>query len=955
MSFFLPVYGSFDLIVIGGATGGVAAALSAKTAGHRVFIAAQESYFGEDICATGRLVFPKGVITDSELAKKIYSEPVLRPLAVKATLEEALVEKSIPFEFGAVPLALLKDPEGLAGVVLSGKGGAFAVLGRAIIDTTPAAQLARIGGAAFAEWPTDAETTFSRVRLTSDTAHDGTFDELGRISLPDSGSDEWSLRRTSFRIPVPKLSPDIVALAESKLRDATWTPKTSWIAPRVDWTPQDAIAGGPFNYESPETLPLDAFQTSIPGLHVLGACAAVSRTDAAQITLAPNAIILGERLGKTVEPAVSINPKECTLFGKASTDSRRRNTIRDFHDDSLARIELKGLPELSVLANVDVLVVGGGTGGAPAAIAAAREGVKTLVLEGQYDLGGTGTLGCISRYCCGWRHGFTEEITRALRQASADPAHFNRNEWDSVHKGDWMRREIEKAGGKIWFGAMATGALRKGNRICGVIVSTPWGSGIVEATTIIDATGSADIAFAAGCGCTAIAEDNLAIQGAGLPSLLIPPCYHNTDYTFIDDNNPADVTRAMVVARRRFHDAFDLSPIPGTRERRQIAGDVTVRPQDVYTKRTWHDTICHSVSDFDSHGYVLSPLFHILPSNPHYIYEADLPMRALLPRGTVGLAVTGLAISGDRDAMPIFRMQPDIQNHAFAIGLAAAMAIATNGEFRDIPIRTLQRKLMPWRLVPESALVQDDMPPWPDAAIESAANGSLDLYSELSVLLDGGKRSIPYLKHRLGTIKNDLVKLQCAKTLAALGDDSGEKIIINHIESAKEWDAGWNFKGMGQFGASESELDGCIHLLTIIRSTKARNAILVKIGQLGDKPVFSHVRALCVYAQAFADPVFAKPLADVLRQNGLNGHDWQALTDELADIPPDTNDTTTRNRSLIELCLAKAILLCGDDDGIAEKILRRYANDVRGTFAKYARITLARYLSKTKKTEYIVS
>ena len=94
MSLFLPVYGSFDLIVIGGAMGGVAAALSAKKAGHRVFIAAQESYFGEDICATGRLVFPKGVTTDSELSKKIYSEPVLRPLAVKATLEESLVEKS---------------------------------------------------------------------------------------------------------------------------------------------------------------------------------------------------------------------------------------------------------------------------------------------------------------------------------------------------------------------------------------------------------------------------------------------------------------------------------------------------------------------------------------------------------------------------------------------------------------------------------------------------------------------------------------------------------------------------------------------------------------------------------------------------------------------------------------------------------------------------------------------
>ena len=945
MSLSLPVLGNYDLIVIGGATGGVAAALSAAAAGKNVFIAAQEPYFGEDICSTGRLVPPTDTPIDTPLARKLFTAPVLRPIAIKATLENALIEADIPFEFGATPIALLQDANGLAGVVLSGKGGAFTVLGRRVIDATPAAQLARLGGAAFSEWPAEAETTFSRVRLTCDTAYDGTFEELGRISLPDSGVDEWSLRRTSFNIPVPKLSPEIVTIAESKLRNATWTNRTSWIAPRVDWLPQDAIAGGPYPLEAPHTLALEAFRSSIPGLDVLGPCAAVSREDAARIIHATVAIPLGERLGETIAEAAPIDPKTCKLLGKASSDSRRMDLIREFHDDKRPVVKLEGLLDLPRLAEVDVLVVGGGTGGAPAAIAAAREGAKTLLLEAQFDLGGVGTLGCISRYCCGWRRGFTGEVTWALRQSSPDPDHFNQEEWDSVHKGDWMRRQIENAGGTIWFGAVVTGALREGDKVKGVVVTTPWGSGLIEAKTVIDSTGSADVAYAAGCECTSIAEDNLAVQGSGLPSLPIPPCYNNTDYTFIDDNNPADITRAMVIARRRFQNAFDLSPIPGTRERRQIVGDITVRPEDVYTARTWHDTICHSVSDFDSHGYVLSPLFHVQQSSPHYIYEADLPMGALLPRGVSGLAVTGLAISGDRDAMPIFRMQPDIQNHAFAIGIAAAMAVAEDGDFRSIPIRGLQRKLMPWRAIPESVLIHEDRGPWSDTALESAANSPLDLHSELSVLLDGGKRSIPYLKHRLETVGEDPVKVQCAKILAALGDSSGEEVIIDHLAKAEEWDAGWDFKGMGQFGASESELDGCIHLLAGIRSEKARDAVLAKFEQLGDKPVFSHVRALCVYAQTFADPVFAKPLADVLRKGGISGHDWQAITDELADIPPDTNDTTTRNRTLIELSLAKALFLCGDDEALGEKILRRYAGDIRGYFAKYARITLDRHLT----------
>ena len=46
----------------------------------------------------------------------------------------------------------------------------------------------------------------------------------------------------------------------------------------------------------------------------------------------------------------------------------------------------------------DVVVVGGGIGGIAAAVAAAREGAKTILLEKQINLGGLGTVGLISWY-----------------------------------------------------------------------------------------------------------------------------------------------------------------------------------------------------------------------------------------------------------------------------------------------------------------------------------------------------------------------------------------------------------------------------------------------------------------------------------------------------------------------------------------------------------------------------
>jgi len=53
--------------------------------------------------------------------------------------------------------------------------------------------------------------------------------------------------------------------------------------------------------------------------------------------------------------------------------------------------------------SADVLVVGGGTSGATAAITSAREGMSTVLLELNPGLGGTGTLGGVDSYWFGRR------------------------------------------------------------------------------------------------------------------------------------------------------------------------------------------------------------------------------------------------------------------------------------------------------------------------------------------------------------------------------------------------------------------------------------------------------------------------------------------------------------------------------------------------------------------------
>ena len=52
--------------------------------------------------------------------------------------------------------------------------------------------------------------------------------------------------------------------------------------------------------------------------------------------------------------------------------------------------------DIPVVGEYDVIVAGGGPGGIPAAVAAARAGVKTLLLERYGYLGGMATAGLIA-------------------------------------------------------------------------------------------------------------------------------------------------------------------------------------------------------------------------------------------------------------------------------------------------------------------------------------------------------------------------------------------------------------------------------------------------------------------------------------------------------------------------------------------------------------------------------
>ena len=560
------------------------------------------------------------------------------------------------------------------------------------------------------------------------------------------------------------------------------------------------------------------------------------------------------------------------------------------------------------------------------------------MIESLYGLGGVGTWGQIAAYYHGYRQGFTAEMDAGVAALSGQtqPAH----RWNVEHKSEWLRRELRRAGAEIWFGCLGIAALLEGDRVGGVVVATPEGPLVVRARCVVDATGNADIAAAAGAPCVWTDEAEVAVQGTGLSPRSLSRHYINTDYTFVDETDIMDIWRAFIVGRELFAEAWDLARLIDTRERRRIVGEVEISPLDLYLGRTWRDTIALAQSNFDTHGYTVHSIFALRPPDRSSI-TVPVPLRALLPRGVERLLVIGLGISAHRDALPVLRMQPDIQNHGYAAGVAAAWAARHDCPLRALDVRALQRHLLEKRIVPETALSDDDTPPIPDERLDWAVRVLPEDWTGLEVVLADTNRALPRLRAAYAAATNDEARLTYAMTLGMLGDPTGAPTLAAAVR-ARGWADGWEFRAMGQFGPSLAPLDAMMIALGRTRATEALEPLLEKARTLDSTVAFSHHRAVALALEALGDPRAAPVLAEVLRRPGMSGHWVTTTADMKARRFSGGTDTRVRRDALREIALARALYRCGDHDGLGRSILERYADDLHGHYARHARAVLSR-------------
>ncbi len=172
--------------------------------------------------------------------------------------------------------------------------------------------------------------------------------------------------------------------------------------------------------------------------------------------------------------------------------------------------------DFPLLAEVDVVVVGGGAAGVAAATVLGERGHRVLLIE-RYGFCGGGAVAGLSGTVCGlftatereanrpeqvvW--GFTERFRARLEEIGGltPPQRYGKT-WTVTHDPMLWRANgdafLQAAGVRVLYHTQVVAVIQEGQSLQGVVVNSKSGMAAIHARRVIDASGDGDVALRAG-------------------------------------------------------------------------------------------------------------------------------------------------------------------------------------------------------------------------------------------------------------------------------------------------------------------------------------------------------------------------------------------------------------------------------------------------------------------------
>lgn len=399
--------------------------------------------------------------------------------------------------------------------------------------------------------------------------------------------------------------------------------------------------------------------------------------------------------------------------------------------------------------NFDVLVCGGGPAGIASAIASARAGAVTGIVDFQGCLGGIWTAGLLSNILdAKEKPGLIAEIRRRLAARDAIAERFD------LYDAEAMKLLLEEmcaeAGVEIRLHARLVSAVTRGRVIEHAVFEGKEGRFALGAKAFVDATGDGDLAAFAGCGfdlgregdkgmqpmslmavvsnvpeevmsgrmnpgktsCLAKDEFYKQLVGQGVncsytkPSIFPLPnglcalmINHEYGKSALDSRC---LTEATLSARREIHKTIEAmrkfssewaklqlvetAAHIGVREGRRIHGHYRVTVEDVIEGRRHSDAITRVGFPIDVHSVLAEEGGGFHGGNIQVQNHYDIPLRALIAKDCENLAMAGRCISGDFLAHASYRVTGNSVTTGEAAGVLAAFASCFGLSLREVKV-----------------------------------------------------------------------------------------------------------------------------------------------------------------------------------------------------------------------------------------------------------------------------
>ncbi len=400
--------------------------------------------------------------------------------------------------------------------------------------------------------------------------------------------------------------------------------------------------------------------------------------------------------------------------------------------------------QIAVYGEFDVVVVGGGCAGIAAAVSAARNGAKTLIIEQFPFFGGTATASLMANIV-GIRNqvppndlqvckGIGEELILNLIAkkgvGSSPNAYVYKSQLRGNEKGNLsysyaFDTEIFKkvalsmivdSGCEILFHTWFSDAIVEDGTVKGVIIENKSGRQAVFAKVVVDASGDGDVAARAGVefwqttGSEAKRlndtlmykvsgfDENTAAEGCVFGKDMVlwgpSPGAHNgadaKELTEMEIKTRLAVYQHLEEVKAKYPDMkdariIDTGTLIGIRQTRFIKGEYTITGEDVIRGAAFEDSIAMGAN----------PIIHYYGYRRFLEHEGyEIPYRCLVPKRIDGLLVAGRCMSSDQIAYESWRAMA----HIFAIGegagTAAALSAGSNAVPRNVDIAALRRQLI---------------------------------------------------------------------------------------------------------------------------------------------------------------------------------------------------------------------------------------------------------------------